>query len=297
MLSIFTQPYPKDSDVKKKVFTAFIFGNFIFFFLFFFQPFGINSWELPNKTLVLAGYGGITFLIVLFNSLVIEYILKNWFRERNWKVWKEIVWALWHILLIGILNLLYTHWQTNFPLTISTFLAYQWIALIVGSIPVIGITFFNYNRLQRKNLEAALKITRTIEADPSMRKNEEHQQLVTLAGDNIKETLLLDPENLLYMEAADNYIEVTWQTNGQIQKKLLRNTMKNMEEQLLSVPFVFRCHRSYLVNLKQVIKVSGNSQGYKLHLAGGDQLIPVSRSLNETIREKIEEIHPGKKKV
>lgn len=294
-MSIFSKPYPKDSNLKKKFFTAFIFGNFIFLFLVLFQPFGINQWEVPNKALVLAGYGAITFVVVFFNSVLVEMIFKNWFKEQNWKVWKEIFWSLWHILLIGTANLLYSKWQVGFSLTLTNFLMYQWITLIVGIIPVGLITLWNYNRLQKKNLEAALQLTKVINTEPTIQ--QEKQQMVTLAGENTKENIQLDLDALLYMEAADNYIEVVWLTNTELQKKLLRNTLKNMEDQLSPESHIFRCHRSYLVNLRKVISVSGNSQGYKLHLSGTDELIPVSRSLNEIIRERIEEIHSNQPQI
>jgi hypothetical protein len=52
-------------------------------------------------------------------------------------------------------------------------------------------------------------------------------------------------------------------------------------------PQFYRCHRTCLVNLYRVYKVSGNAQGYKLHVEGVEELSPVSRSLNEVIREKL----------
>ena len=288
-MSILTKPYPKESNVKKKFFTAFIFGNFIFLFLFLFQPFGINDWKIDNKALVLAGYGLITFVVVLFNSLILEFLLKKWFSEKNWRVWKEILWALWNILLIGTVNLLYSKWQAGFSLTLANFFMYQWITLLIGLIPVALITLWNHNRLQTRNLKEALNLTKVIKSDGVLQL--EKHPLVTLAGDHVKDSIQLDPENLLYMEADDNYVEVVWVDGNQIQKKLLRNTLKNLETQFSSASYIFRCHRSYLVNLRKVISVSGNSQGYKLHLRGTEELIPVSRSLNEVIREKIGEIH------
>lgn len=56
---------------------------------------------------------------------------------------------------------------------------------------------------------------------------------------------------------------------------------------LARYPALYRCHRSYLVNLIYVEKVSGNALGLKLHLKGYPGEIPVSRSLNHQIEEKI----------
>jgi DNA-binding LytR/AlgR family response regulator len=57
---------------------------------------------------------------------------------------------------------------------------------------------------------------------------------------------------------------------------------------------IFRCHKSYLINLTQVAHISGNAQGYKLHLQNSTIEIPVSRTLNATIKEKFGDLHSKK---
>jgi DNA-binding LytR/AlgR family response regulator len=46
----------------------------------------------------------------------------------------------------------------------------------------------------------------------------------------------------------------------------------------------YRCHKSYVINLDQVNHISGNAQGYKFHLKSAEDLIPVSRSNNEFVK-------------
>ena len=290
-MSIFSKPYPKDAGVKKKIITGVVFGLFIFLFLLFFQPFGINEWHVAYKTWRMFGYGVITMGIVLFNSMVIENIFKAWFREKDWKVGKEIVWVTWNMMLIGIANLLYTHYQIGFPLTWLNFINYQWITLSIGIFPVTIATLINYTRLNRQNLYQARQINQVIEADTVQPAVAETVTLVTLLAENNKDELRIPLEDLLYLESADNYVHVVWMEKGGLKKVLLRNTLKNLEEKLKAHPFLFRCHRSYMANLQKVVKVSGNSQGYKLHFAEADEMVPVSRSLNEVIRKKISDIH------
>ena len=60
-------------------------------------------------------------------------------------------------------------------------------------------------------------------------------------------------------------------------------TLKEFEEQLSSFPYVFKVHRSYLVNLQAIESIMGNAQGYALRLKNySEGTIPVSRS---TIQE------------
>lgn len=93
-------------------------------------------------------------------------------------------------------------------------------------------------------------------------------------------------EEFLYAESADNYVKVFY-TGGQ---QLIRSTLKQLEDSFRGNERIFRCHRTYLVNLDRVIHISGNAQGYKLHLEGVVQTIPVSRSLNGQIASLV--IHP-----
>jgi DNA-binding LytR/AlgR family response regulator len=51
------------------------------------------------------------------------------------------------------------------------------------------------------------------------------------------------------------------------------------------VSLLLRC--AYIVNLDQVLQLSGNAQGLRLHLKGIDTTIPVSRTLNNEIRARL----------
>jgi len=63
-------------------------------------------------------------------------------------------------------------------------------------------------------------------------------------------------------------------------KLLKRMTLKEFEEQFkFFYPYVFKVHRSYLVNLQTIESISGNAQGYVLRLKNfSEATIPVSRS-------------------
>ena len=66
------------------------------------------------------------------------------------------------------------------------------------------------------------------------------------------------------------------------EKPLLRSSLSRLEKQI-DQPHIVRCHRSYVVNINRVERVTGNAQGYKLHLFAGQFLIPVARQYNESL--------------
>ena len=58
-------------------------------------------------------------------------------------------------------------------------------------------------------------------------------------------------ENLLYLESAENYVNICYLNKGKISKYLLRDTLKKIEESFAGTEII-RCHRSYMVNFEKV---------------------------------------------
>ena len=76
--------------------------------------------------------------------------------------------------------------------------------------------------------------------------------------------------------------------------KLIRNSISNIEEQLIVFKKVKRCHRSYLVNLDKVEKMTGNTRNLNLHISNMNFSIPVSRSFpNEIFNKETKQYEGG----
>jgi DNA-binding LytR/AlgR family response regulator len=65
-------------------------------------------------------------------------------------------------------------------------------------------------------------------------------------------------------------------------------TLKSAEERTNNYPHIMRCHKSYMVNLKFVRDISGNAQGYKLHIPALNFPVPVSRSYQDRVLQALE---------
>ena len=70
---------------------------------------------------------------------------------------------------------------------------------------------------------------------------------------------------------------------------MIRSSLKRLEEQL-PYPEMYRCHRTYIVQLRNVENVSGNSQGYRLHLKHLPHSIPVSRNAGKEVHLRISQL-------
>ena len=100
---------------------------------------------------------------------------------------------------------------------------------------------------------------------------------VSLMSENNKLALRIHPEEVLLVQSAGNYVEVFYRDNQAVKKELIRNRLKALEEQLRDRDF-FHCHKSYLVNLRHIQKVTGNARNLELTLDSFEERIPVSRS-------------------
>lgn len=117
------------------------------------------------------------------------------------------------------------------------------------------------------------------------------EEALVFAG-GTKEMLEVKAGDFLYAEAKGNYVKVGYRSDSDKEKKitwrLLRATMKQAEEAVSACPFIIRCHRAFLVNIRMVVKVDGNSQGYKLNLEGCEEDVPVSRAYAKEVKALIE---------
>jgi len=101
-----------------------------------------------------------------------------------------------------------------------------------------------------------------------------------------KEEFTINLNNLVYVEAQENYSKIVWTDNDEVKEKLLRVTLKRIEDQLADDTLV-RCHRSYIINTKVDFDILGNSNGYYLGSDLVKDTIPVSRSIGKEIVRKL----------
>ncbi|MDX1911085.1 MAG: LytTR family DNA-binding domain-containing protein [Saprospiraceae bacterium] len=281
-LSRLSQPYPFEVRWLSGFRNGFWAGVFVTAFLFFFKPFGTDV--TPGKEAAFlamcAAFGLVTLAISLFiNGICL--LLPSVFAEEKWNVGKEIVFNLFFIACIGTGNLLLAHFLWNAPLSSDSFWQWQGATFAIGIFPSVFGAFLTQMRLNKKYaVEAAhLHISHTPPPESDI--------LVTLVGENQDENLTLPVSKLVYLAAQDNYVQVFFLENQTLKHRLLRATLRKMEESLAGHPAFFRCHRTYIVNFSRVENISGNAQGYRLQLSGATETIPVSRSLNDAVRARL----------
>ncbi|NOX46764.1 MAG: LytTR family transcriptional regulator, partial [Chlorobi bacterium] len=111
-------------------------------------------------------------------------------------------------------------------------------------------------------------------------------KIVHLKSDYEKDDLSVDVNTLLYIRSANNYIEVFWEENGKTLSQLIRCTLKYAEDAFVGFPYIFKCHRAFIVNINFVKKVEGKPQGYTLYVGADNHMVYVSRNFIPQFKEK-----------
>jgi hypothetical protein len=209
------------------------------------------------------------------------------FREEKWTVGKEIIFFIWLVGCVGIANLLVDHWLEGGGFSWASFGNTMFNTVAVGLIPVTLTVLVKQQKLLRRYAGEARRIEETVFAAGAGKTIIAGNDVIGLGGETGSEKLQLAVNSLLYINAADNYVKIYHTGAAGVQSSLLRSSLKNMEMQLEAYPQFCRCHRAWLVNLQKVVHISGNAQGYRLHLAETEDTVPVSRNLNTLIAEKL----------
>jgi hypothetical protein len=275
MLKILQQPYPYSDSDRRKIFLSLGAGFFVSIFLIYFEPFGINDLRISNKVLILTGYGIITSATMLFLYFVVPKVFPNYFKEENWTVGREIFFFMTNFVSIAFLNVLYA--LIVFSLNINSYNIFSMVGytFILGLFPTIGIVFSNYIYHLKQY---------STPPQPTHTNTQTQKSELVLVAENERDSLKLFAENLLYIETSDNYSTVVFLKDEQVFKELIRSSLTRLEGHL-QVESIVRCHRSFIVNLNKVVKVSGNAQGFKLHLKETDFIVPVARKYSDIVHQ------------
>jgi len=295
-LMLLQRPYYFESSSTGNWKRSLFVGLFVFLFLWLFRPFGLQSFP-GNLLLISLGYGAVTFGSMAFFFFLVFPLFPNYYNEEKWNLGKEILSTLWVLAMIGLGNALFSSMVGIAHFNIKTIFWFEVYTVLVGIFPTMATLVVKEKILSKKYEKESEQINQIIEprqqstevagtmaAGQSLNENVK----LLFPSESGKEDLHVNDEDFLFVRSADNYAEIYFLSGGKIQKKVIRSSLKAIVAALQGKQNIYRCHKSYLVNLAKVNHVSGNAQGYKLHLKDVEDQIPVSRKLNEEIKEILE---------
>lgn len=247
-------------------------GIFAILFLNLYNPFNVSNWHSRDTFplfLMLSSYGLIGIVILS----VSQFIIRPLFGIKRFKIYSFIIWVICELLILGlVMFLIYGDKNlTGIKLLVEFFQALRYTFLVIAP-PYAAVLYYLYTNKQKQKL---------YHVDKS------DDQIIKILDEKQNIKLAIEPEKLLYIKNADNYVEIFYSKNNGIMKELVRTSLKRLERELESFRVV-RCHRSYMVNLKNISFSKKTRQG--LHLELKDQnapLIPVSKNYIATVLDEL----------
>lgn len=284
LLTIFSRPHPFIFN-RSSVLVVFL---ATFFILAFLSPFGYGSLPLGAQLLLAAGNSVVAAAGVWSMVALVRKFLPNWSSPDNWTVGKEIVLILlgllWIIILIFFFLLVLDMSDLGFG---QLFTHVVLKTLLISTFPIILMVLIEQYSHQRKKLRQALSINEQLKSKRPSESARQGCETCSIKSDNGQVELQLFLQELVFVRSEGNYLEVYF-FQQQLKRKLVRNSLKALVEQLPTPPF-FHCHKSFLVNLEHVVSVAGNARSLSLYLRHGEEAVPVSRSKSRELQQLLQQ--------
>jgi hypothetical protein len=278
MRDLLNKPYPFNDDLKHNTKIIFYTSFGVIAFLLLFQPFDIGVLQTKDKYYLILGFGFITFLSLSLNLLFIPSLLPKKFSSTVWTIKKEILWNLWMLFTILVGYFFFSN-----ALRVMKFDFYMVIKVILTAvIPITVLIIVNHNNMLRSHLKLANELSKKLKDNKSIQ-----DKIVYFNSDYQKDSLAIKVSLLLFIRSANNYIEVFWIEGKTIRNQMVRCSMTTAEELLKEHKFIYKCHRSYIININYIERIEGNSQGYKLFFENVNFPIPVSKNSVSRLQELI----------
>jgi len=275
---------------KETISIRFFSCAFMVLALAIFKPFGLEAWQWQAYIHLLS-----IFALGLFCCFLTEVILRfvvrmsrSYDRGVSYIIRRNLYFQCINTPLVSLLICLYRHFAMSDlvegnKLSLSNYL--ETVMIIAFLSFAIGL-YWRF-KFRSRYLAAELEETRLLNEQLKKLQPVNQESQITLEG-STNEHVSLEISNLLYIEAVGNYVKVCQLQDNEVNTKMLRATMKQMEDNLESYPMIVRCHRAFMVNLGQVEQITSNSRTMQLVMRHSHDAIPVSRSNISKLKELLE---------
>ena len=249
----------KKGDRYLLILVVFVFS---IIFLNVFEPFNIARWYSDSgfiQFLRLSSYGFVIAIVFLFT----QFPLRRIFKVQQFSIKSYLLWLIIEIALINLVYIfLYGNPIGNFRNDLGFSLRYTLMSIWLPYSFAILIVYYKNQRAEIESLKS--NANKPIE-----------KRLIIFKDENGKIKFSVLAKDLLLLESTDNYVSVFYILENKVQRKLLRNTLKNMEE-MLKENNILRCHRSFMVNPANVNFMQKEGKKLNLKLNHFDKPVPVS---------------------
>ncbi len=247
--------FPLNTSYKYHLIIALIISLWLVLFLVLIAPFDIAELTFSARLEILPIYGLMSFV-----AYMVLIPIQNWV-FNYFKSWTFISEVLFIIVFNSIqIFTTYSYYKSsivngNYDFQKFSFEIYMPIFFILLPI-IIFLRWFLNKKVPNKS-----------------------ENTIILKGDNKLDVLQILPKDLICISSADNYVEIKYLIRGELHRKLLRNTLKGIQN---DVPDLLKVHRSHLINPAHFKEWKGSSS-----ILLTEMEVPVSKNYRAALLEVI----------
>lgn len=253
----------------------------VFLFIMFFQPFTTEKFDSNDRLLFHAGLGAITFLlIVLIRSVFPGQFQNNESYSKGLKINTTF-----RRLILLVLNTLAFVFYLRYVggIHMSFYLVFK--IFLVSLAPLLILNYYDLFRELKKQNKEQLQEIRTLQNQVKIHSTKD--KTIPFVSLTSRDKLNLPGSGVVMIRSADNYVEIFYYDETGLKRKMLRNTLKNIEYQLMNRSNFLRCHRTCIVNINFAKDLKRKYNSYLLELEGMDEPIAVSRQYLMRVKDAL----------
>ncbi|BDX37372.1 hypothetical protein CYCD_07270 [Tenuifilaceae bacterium CYCD] len=273
----FQNPLPKYLTEKGNIVRLIILtATFALVFINIYAPFGSETWYNVTPWEFFA-YSSLVILTGVLVVVISRIIMYQAAKRNALLIWHYLVWVIAEVFFMA---LFYTFFEkvilhdTRFILDIFKVSAKNTALVLLLPYSVLWLYF---SWMEKKH--QLLTLTENPNpVDPS-------KNMIPFYDEKEELRFSVKAENLLYIESADNYVNVYYTDKEKTARFTLRNTIKRIEESFKGTEII-RCHRSYMVNFEKVKILRKDKDELSLELDVPSAIsLPVSKSYVQNVME------------
>jgi hypothetical protein len=266
----FQKPIPQYINEKQNIIRLVLFTSlFALVFINAYSPFGADKWYNLTRFQFFT-YSSLTILVGVLVVVISRIIMYHVSGKHSIKIWHYLVWVCAEIFSMAVTYALFEKLVLKDVRQFTDLLrnSSRNTALVLLMPYAILWLYFSW-RDKKEQIEKL--------ADPGSFPDNS-RNMIPFYDDKGILKFSIKKENLLYLESAENYVNICYLNKGKVSKYLLRDTLKKIEDSFAGTEII-RCHRSYIVNFEKVKVIRKDKDGLKLEFDDPSvNDIPVSRT-------------------
>jgi hypothetical protein len=273
----FQKPIPHYLNEKQNIVRLVLFTLlFALVFINIYSPFGVDKWfNLTSlKFLTYSSLVILTGVLIVVISRIIMFLVC---KRHLISIWQYLIWIFTEVLFMALFYALFQKLFLDDTRIFSDLVKLSARNTALVLLLPYSVLWLYFSWKDKNEQIGRMEEVQSISVST--------RNMIPFYDDKGILKFSIKKENLLYLEAAENYINICYLNKGKVSKYLLRDTLKKIEENFSGTEIV-RCHRSYMVNFDKVKVIRKDKDGLKLELDNPSAIdIPVSKTYVNSVMQ------------